>query len=145
MARPAIGQVLERRGKRGTTFAVRFTLPNGERHQRRLGKDTDGWTRRRADEELQALLADVRRGRPNEIAAPAPVKPDPLFAEFAYEWFEGLRPELRPNTVLDYEWQLGPPLLPFFGRLPLSAISPREVDRYRQAKVREGALNTTSI
>jgi integrase len=145
MARPATGQVLERRGKRGTTFALRFTLPDGERHQRRLGKDVDGWTRRRAEDELQALLADVRRGRPNEIAAPAPVKADPLFAEFAHEWFERVRHELRPKTVEDYEWQLVRHVLPYFGRMPLSAITVQEVDRYRQEKVREGELNATSI
>jgi integrase len=47
--------------------------------------------------------------------------------------------------VLDYEWQLVRHLLPWFGRLPLSAISVQEVDRYRQAKVREGELSATSI
>ena len=73
------------------------------------------------------------------------MKPDPLFAEFAHEWFERVRPEMKPNTVLDYEWQLVRHLLPFFGRLPLSAITVQEVDRYRQAKVREGELNATSI
>jgi hypothetical protein len=121
MARPATGQVIERAGKHGTAFALRFTLPTGERRQARLGREADGWTRRRAEEELQAVLADLRRGRQNDIASPPPDKPDPLFAEFAHEWFERVRPELRPNTVLDYEWQLVRHLLPHFGRLPLSA------------------------
>jgi integrase len=145
MPRPATGQVIERHGSRGTTYALRFTAPGGERRQVRLGREADGWSRRRAEEELQAVLADLRRGRPNELAAPPEAKPDPLFAEFAHEWFERVRDELAPNTVLDYEWQLVKHLLPYFGALPLSAITAQEVDRYRQAKVREGKLSATSI
>jgi integrase-like protein len=122
MARPATGQVLEYAGKRGKTFAIRFPLPSGARRQVRLGREADGWTARRAEDELQAVLADLRRGRPNERTVDH--KPDPLFAEFAFEWFERVRAELRPNTVLDYEWQITRHLLPWFGRLPLSAISP---------------------
>src|SRR5262245_33427525 len=123
MARPATGQVIERAGKRGVTFAIRFTLPSGERRQVRLGSASDGWTRRRAEEELQAVLADARRGRANDLASPPAVKPDQLFASFAFEWFEATRQELAPNTVLDYEWQLTKHLLPFFGAMPLSAIT----------------------
>src|SRR4051794_6268131 len=138
MARPATGQVVERAGTRGRTFAIRFTTAAGERRQVRLGREADGWTRRRAEEELQAGVADLRRGRPNEHAEPPEQRPDPLFAAFAFEWFERVRGELRPNTVLDYEWQLTRHLLPWFGRMPLSAITPQEVDRYRHAKVRQG-------
>lgn len=143
MARPATGQVLEYAGKRGKTFAIRFTLPSGERRQVRLGREADGWTARRADDELQAVLADLRRGRPNERTDEQ--KPDPVFAEFAFEWFDRVRRELRATTVADYEWQLLKHLLPWFGKLPLSAITAQEVDRYRHAKVREGELNATSI
>jgi integrase len=145
MARPATGQVIERAGKRGTSYAIRFTLPNGERRQVRLGKESDGWTLRRAEEELQAVLADVRRGRPNDLATPPEPPPDPLFAEFAFEWFERVRGELRPNTVLDYEWQLVRHLLPYFGGLPLSSITVQEVDRYRQAKVSESGRRRDAI
>ncbi|HEY5197778.1 MAG TPA: site-specific integrase [Solirubrobacteraceae bacterium] len=137
--------MIERSGKRGRTFAIRFTLPSGERRQARLGKESDGWTRRRAEEELQAVLADMRRGRPNDLASPPTSLPDPMFAAFAYEWFERVRGELRPNTVADYDWQLVRHVLPWFGGLPLSAITSQQVDRWRQAKVREGKLGTTSI
>ena len=133
MARPATGQVLERRGKRSTTYAIRFTLPSGERRQIRLGSEADGWSHRRAEEELHAVLADLRRGRPNDLAAPSGQRPDPLFAEFAHEWFERVRGELAPKTVIDYEWQLVRHLLPYFGAMPLSAITAQEVDRYRRA------------
>lgn len=145
MARPATGTVVEREGARGRSYAIRFTLPNGERRQTRLGREADGWTRRKAEEELQGVLADLRRGLPNAIAEPPAEKPDPLFAAFAFEWFEANRAEWRANTVLDYEWQLQKHLLPFFGCLTLSQITPQQVDRYRQHKVREGEINATSI
>jgi integrase len=143
MARPAIGQVIERRGKRGLTFAIRITLPTGERRQTRLGREADGWTRRGAEEELQNVLSDVRRDRPNDRITPPEPKPDPLFAVFAHEWFEGKRCELRRNTVLDYEWRIMH-LLRWFGRLPLSAITAQEVDRYKRAKASEGRLSAES-
>ena len=52
---------------------------------------------------------------------------------------------LRENTLLDYEWQLTKHLLPYFAEHSLSEITIAEVDRYRQLKVREGAINATSI
>jgi hypothetical protein len=60
MARPATGQIVERRGSRGKTFAIRYTMATGERRQVRLGKEADGWTRARAHEELVNVLAEVR-------------------------------------------------------------------------------------
>jgi integrase len=138
MPRPATGQVIERAGKRGTTYALRFTLPGGERRQRRLGRDADGWTRRRAEEELQGVLADLRRGRPNDIAARPVEKPDPPFAVFAFEWLEQRRAELAPKTVEAYEWEIRH-LLPAFGALPLSAITPRAIDRFKHDAERSGA------
>jgi integrase len=146
MARPATGQVIERRGKRGASYSIRLTLPNGERPQRRLGREADGWSRRRAEDELRNVLADVRRDLPNDRLTPPEEKPNPLFAVFAHDWFEGKRCELRPNTVLDYEWRIVRHLLPWFGGLPLSAITAQEVDRYKRTKAGEqGALSAESI
>ncbi|MHB8660196.1 MAG: tyrosine-type recombinase/integrase, partial [Solirubrobacteraceae bacterium] len=51
----------------------------------------------------------------------------------------------RPSTRLDYRWQLTNHLLPFFMSHRLSRITIAEVDRYKAAKVREGALSPTSI
>jgi integrase len=130
--------VIERAGKRSTTYALRFTAPGGQRRQLRLGSDADGWTRRRAEEELQAVLADLRRGRPNDIAAPPEHRPDPpLFAVFAFEWLQQRRGELAAKTIEAYEWEIRH-LLPAFGTLPLSAITAREIDRFKHAKVQDG-------
>ncbi len=138
--------VLERRG--GRTFALRFRA-YGRRRYLTLGKAAEGWTGRKAAEELQNVLADVRRGiwSPPQAESPASgPEPEPSFHRFASEWFEGLRHEaLSPTTLATYRWELTNHLLPFFAEHRLSAITIAEVDRYRQEKVREGVLGPTSI
>jgi hypothetical protein len=146
MARKLSGQVLELDRKGGRTFALRFRA-YGKRRYVTLGTAEEGWTREKAQEELQNVLADIRRGiwRPPEPAGAGP-EPEPTFHEFASEWFEGLRHEgLADNTLARYEWELSHHLLPFFAEHQLSGITIGEVDRYRQEKVRESVLNATSI
>jgi hypothetical protein len=138
MARPATGQIAERQGKRGITFAARIRA-YGERHYVALGYSWKGYTRNDADTELQNILADVRRGiwRPPVTQAAPEIAQDPTFYEFASRWFETSKGEWRASTRLDYEWQLSHHLLPFFKDHRLSQITIAEVDRYRQAKVAE--------
>jgi integrase len=141
MARQPSGQVVEdpRRG----TFGLRFRAL-GKRRYKGLGRCTPA----EAEAELQNILADVRRGiwRP---PVPTPVteapREVPTFHAFASEWFDAKRRELRPQTIADYSWRLTNHLLPHFASYPLSRITIQEVDRYRQAKVREGELSAESI
>lgn len=146
MARAATGQVVERDGKAGRSFALRFHA-YGERKHQTLGSSADGWTRHRAEVELANVLADVRRGvwRP---AAPEPATTpaaDPTFHEFASEWLEAVAPGLAAGTVSRYRWQLTDYLLPFFHAHAVSQITVAEVDRYREARVREGRLSAGEI
>ena len=146
MARLATGQVVCDTRRKSPVFGLRFRA-YGRREYVTLGSATDGWTQARAEEQLQNVLADVRRGiwRPSH-PEPAPVAPaDPSFHEFASEWFDAKRGELRPKTIVDYSWRLSNHLLPFFARHRLSQVTVREVDRYRQAKVREGVLSAESV
>jgi hypothetical protein len=139
MARRATGQVIEPRGGRG--WAIRFQA-YGKRRYLTLGQPEEGWSRERAEAELRHVLADVERGiwRPHE-SEPVDAPDDPTFHEFASEWFASLADEgLSRNTLLDYEWQLTHHLLPFFIHHRLAEITVAEVDRYRQAKVRQGRL-----
>jgi integrase len=141
------GQVLVLERKGGRTFALRFRA-YGKRRYVTLGTADEGWTRRRAKEELENVLADVRRGiwRPPATAASIADEPDPSFHEFASEWVDAMRHEgLSPSTLATYEWELTNHLLPFFARYRLTEITIAEVDRYRQEKVREGLLGATSI
>jgi integrase len=144
MARKATGQVVERKRKRGRVFALRFRA-GGERQYVTL---PDGMTREEAERELRHVLADVERGtwRPPEPAPEVELpEREPTFHEFASEWWEDKKRELRANTRLDYEWRLTVHLLPHFQHHRLSEITVQEVDRYRQAKVREARLSAESI
>jgi integrase len=151
MARESTGQVLERKGKRGITYAARVRA-YGERHYLSLGYSWEGYTRRQADTELQNILADIRRGtwkppQPEPVATPAQ---DPTFHEFSSQWFEARRHEVAPRSVEDYRWGLTRHLLPFFKDHQLTQITIVEVDRYRTHKVRQreqskGGLSNGSI
>jgi integrase len=145
MPRRPTGEVIERDRRGGRVFALRFRA-YGRRHFVTLGGAADGWTRAKAEAELRHVLADVERGLwvPDvERAADAPASP--TFHEFASEWLEARRGELRESTIADYTWQLSNHLLPFFHRHRLRQITVAEVDRYRAFKVREQVLSAESI
>jgi integrase len=146
MPKPASGGVTVRQTARGSVYALRFRA-YGQRHYLTLGSSADGWSHARAQQELDNVLADVRRGiwRPPVPAAVPELKTDPNFHEFASRWLATHRREWRENTVLDYTWQLSCHLLPFFHRHTLRQITIAEVDRYRDTKLREGRISAVSI
>jgi integrase len=133
------GEVVHNPVRGGFTYALRFTA-NGKRHYVTLGRPKDGWTEKRAQDELQSTLAAVRAGtwKPWE-PAPEPQE-DPSFHEFASQWFEDTKDEWRENTRLDYYWQLRFHLLPFFKDHRLAQITVAEVDRYRNSKLAENRV-----
>jgi integrase len=136
MPRQATGQVIEREGKDGRrTFAIRFRALG-----RRWYVTTAAQTHEEALDELNYTLGLVRRGqwRPPTPEPEAP-KEEPTFHEFASEWLEARRPELKERTFEDYRWALTHHLLPHFAAHRLSQITKAEVDRYRTLKVRERA------
>ena len=138
MARRSTGQVVERKRKGGRTFSLRFRA-YGKRRYVTLGAAAEGWTRRKAEEELSNVLADVRRGiwKPDATKEAAEPTPEPTFHEFASEWLDSRRHEFAARTVEDYELALSHHLLPFFKDHRLSEITAQDVDRYKAAKVRE--------
>jgi len=147
MPRKMTGKVLEREGQRGRVFALRFTA-YGRRQYVTLGTAEDGWTRARAEAELENVKADVRRGRwqpPEREPVVEEPRREPTFHEFASEWMEARRHELSARTVEDYEWALAVHLLPFFARHRLSEVTAEEIDRYRVAKLRQGRLGARGI
>jgi integrase len=146
MPRPATGSVSERHRKTGTIFALRFRA-YGTRQYVTLGSREEGWTRAKAEVELENVLADVRRGvwqppTSEPVEAPAEV---PTFHVFASEWLAAREPELRPRTITDYRWSLELHLLPYFASFRLPDISIEDVDKYRAAKLREGKLAPNAV
>lgn len=144
MARPTTGSIVEDQRLNGTLYSLRFTV-DGSRRYERIGGSWEGVTRRRAEHRLRQVLGDVDRGRWQPPATPEVPTGPPTFHVFASQWFASVERDLRPNTVLDYRWQLQHHLLPFFADHELADITIAEVDRYRDAKLAEGTLSAESI
>jgi integrase len=147
MPRPATGQVIERKTRSGvTSYALRFRA-YGKRQFVHLGY-APIWTRRRAEEELANVLADVRRGlwAPPEQSAPAPPPEVPTFHVFASEWVAGREAAgLRPRTLEYLRWALTDHLLPHFAEVRVDRVTIEEVDRYARHKTAEGRLSNGSV
>jgi integrase len=139
MARKATGSVVERRTQEGIVYALRFRAL-GQRRYVTLGTAAEGYTRKRAEDELERTMAQVRLGiwRPDDEAAADP-KPaelrDPTFHEYASEWFEleRYRKGWAAKTITGYTYHLSHQLLPFFGPKRLSEITPKMIDTYTAA------------
>lgn len=169
MARRGRGEVLTRDWKAGRGFALRF-YAYGSRRYLSLGLEADGWTRARAEEELENVLADVRRGlwvparRGGEEGSPVAkgqVTPRPaarggrtnrtpdaggamLFSEFAPWAIEMRRARHGEAHDKNLRWGLRH-LMPFFAEWPLEGIDAEAVDMYSTAKVEESARLQAAI
>jgi integrase len=154
MPRPATGQVVVDKRRRSPVFALRFRAC-GRRQYVTLGTADEGWTRTKAQTELENVLADVRRGiwRPPVAPEPAPAPREiPTFHRFATDWYERQKVEggrkgtgLSEGGKADLSWRLTNHLLPAFAASRLDEITVEDVDAYRLKKVREGKLSVTSI
>ncbi len=154
MATRAKGRVEERSWKRGRGYALRFRA-YGERQYVTLGMESEGWNRKRAEEELANILADVRRGiwvppereKPGsaEAADGAPKsEAAPLFGPFALSRLAAKKGSVQPRTFDYLEWGLGH-LLPYFANRPVCSIDIEAVDDYRTHKVRESDARRRAI
>lgn len=147
MPREATGGIVEKTTTRGTSYAMRFRA-HGKRQYVLIGYASEGWTRRRAEEELANTLADVRRGQwiPAEMKLPDTPKEIPTFHVFASEWLEAKRLDgLRPKSIDALEWALSGHLLAVFAPKRLHEITVEDVDRYARQKVKAGKLSNRSI
>jgi integrase len=153
MAKNATGQLLERKWRSGRTFAVRVHA-YGRRHYLTLGSAQEGWTRRRAEAELQNILADIRRGvwtppRPARSRTTKPVaEPDAktiTFHDFASRWLAGRRNEISPRTHEMYKLALTHHLLPYFAHHGLDEITIETVDAYRRHKVAQSQRRRAAL
>jgi integrase len=146
MARPPTGTIVETKTKHGRTFAIRYRA-NGQRYYETIGSTSEGVTRRRAEEELANVLADIRRGQWLPPADPTPQAPEAeqTFGQLADLWLAERKREVRPRTLEDYTWAVDKHLRPYFGETALSTVTAREVDRFRHLKADEGVLGVNQI
>ena len=112
---PAGACVLRYRGTRGTTWSIKYIDASGRQVRERLGKASEGWTRRKAEVVLRARLTDVVRDGYR--------KPEPItFESFARDWLDTVpearqhrrttRADLRPQTSTPTSPRSGGPASP---------------------------------
>lgn len=135
------GSVIRYQGSLGAVLRLRYRDADGERVIETLGREADGWSASKAEEELRSRLVDVKRERRRKL------KPA-TFDEFAEQWY-GTYPDLKGlkrSTRRSYRQLLDLHLLPAFGELRLELLDLDRLDRYMAAKRSgDGALGPASV
>ncbi|HET8956338.1 MAG TPA: site-specific integrase [Solirubrobacterales bacterium] len=150
MAARQKGEVLERNWKSGRGYALRFRA-YGEREYLTLGFESDGWTYQRATEELENILADVRRGiwvspkkKRQSDAEADEENAETIFGPFARRLVASRKGQVSDNHLAFMEWALGH-LQPYFGDWRLVDIDIQAVDAYRHHKVQESEARQRAV
>lgn len=151
MAGRSKGEVVERDWKSGRGYALRFWA-YGEREYLTLGFERDGWTYKGAEEELENILADIRRGiwvspkKKKRRTAEADEEGGevPIFGPFARQLVASRKGQVSDNHIAFLEWTLRH-LLPYFGDWLLQDIDAQAVDAYRHQKVQESEARQRAI
>lgn len=154
------GEVIERDLKSGRSFALRVSAYGGRPYVN-LGFDFEGWTPEKAQEELDNVLADVRRGiwvpptrnrkrgeQPHngdsrDASSTAPAEPQ-LFGPFATGLVKARKGQVSENTIKQEKWVLSH-LVPYFADWFLHEIDIEAVDDFRLHKVRESEAREQAI
>jgi integrase len=116
--------VIRYAGKRGVVWRIKYVDADGKQVQETLGREADGWTRKKAKQELINRMARTHKGWR---------KPTPItFAEYADTWFERGQAQRawRPGTVANYEGILKRLKVSSLAPLPLASIRPSHVAEY---------------
>ena len=131
--------VIKYEGKRGAVWRIKFHDADGKQIMETLGRETDGWTERKAQRALGARLAVVENTRWR--------KPEKLtFGLFAERFENEFLPtrNLKPSTLIDYRTTLRLHLIPFFGEMELVAVEAADVDGYIGSKTKALSPKTIS-
>jgi integrase len=129
------GHVSLRKRSRGPdVYYLKYRLVDGQQVQRKLGPAAMGngrpaagyYTRKQAEDALQEVLADARRGT-------ADTRAGATFADASAEFLRYVEHdrEREPSTVGDYRGVINGYLLPRFGERDLASITPHEIEAYR--------------
>jgi integrase len=125
-------------GKRGRVFRVKFRDAGGRQVMETLGRESEGWTRKKAEEELRARLVDVKR---DGLRRAEPT----TFETFARGWLASYPDAkgLKRSTREGYKTIAERHLIPAFEALKLEAIDVRKIEEFVAAKRRDGLAPRT--
>jgi integrase len=135
--RPRSGDVVEWQRKNGDRgYGVRFYDSDGVRHYERCGLESEGWSRRRAEIELENFVRLVEAGAyaPTPDARPTREQ-DPLFGVFARAFLAEHAVEVKPATREFYENVLEQHVAPYFEKRRLTQITWSSIDGYKKQRL----------
>jgi hypothetical protein len=110
-------------------------MVDGQRIHRVIGRESDGVTRKQAEDFIEKARRDAREGRWN---LPKGRKVALGFRKAANQYLERLEEE-GGNDLVMKERRLRIHLVPFWGDKPLSSISSFDLERYKKNRVEQGA------
>jgi integrase len=120
--------------RRGSRYSVVYRDPGGKQRKR------SARTLAEARDLKSALRADIARGEYRALSRVT-------FAEYASEWLESYTGRtsrgVREATLRDYRRVMEKRAIPFFARLRLAEIEPRDVKRYVTSVAAEGLSRNT--
>jgi integrase len=129
------GHVLLRAGKRRSVYYLKYRLPDGRQVKRRLGfawaergrAPAGYFTQRMAEEALQAVLTDARRG-----TLAGMTRTGAKFADASAEWLRYVEHErdVKPSTLSDYKHMVKR-LDRVFGESPVERVGADAIERWR--------------
>ncbi len=138
-----------RKGKRGSVWYLRYRRADGSHGQQRLGPNWTGrgrppgghYTRRMADDALQELLTDLRRGELD-----APVSTGATFADASAEWLRHAAQEraCKASTLTDYRLTVRR-LDEVLGALTLEDITTETIERWRDRWIGQEAPSNRTV
>ena len=105
--------------------------------RRRQRSRTFRGTKRDAQRELRALIADVEAGRQTGNAT--------LVSELLMRWLELSAQELSPTTLREYRRLADKRIIPAIGAVPLIKLTTRQLDEYYLALSRDAGLSPASV
>jgi integrase len=151
---PSIGNVTGHvalvKRKRDDKWYLRYRLADGRKVQKCLGlawqksgrPPAGYYTERTAEEALEAVLTDARRG-----TLAGATRTGATFADAAAEYLRYVEDvkQIDPATVADYKGVVNGYLLDVFGELAIEAVTPDEVETYKEKLISEGKLSNRTI
>lgn len=110
--------------KHGRGYAIKLELPPDPLApgKRRYHREFGFPTKKEAEGRLAEVVAQLRAGtyvRPTKRT----------LAEYAEEWLQGIKPNLSPRTWEGYAHNLRKHILPYLGRVELTALEPLAVKK----------------
>lgn len=100
------------------------------------GRRFRGSTKQKNKTAAQTHESNLRQKLANERSGIIEHEPPPCFSEFAEQFLERTKHEMKPNTTRSYRTSLQN-VKPWFGTSRLDEISADEIERYKQSRLAE--------